>query len=132
MENQNLPIPQQDEIKLSDYVRIALQYRYLIVLVFVIVMILTIVYTARQPKVYAASSRILLENQATGADMLFMTTTGSGKKHSEQPDRDDEKPSHPYSGLGDHEKVSRLGILSGNQFGKPGCKIGCSASRIKT
>jgi len=79
MEQQNLPVQPQDEIKLSDYLRIILQFRYLIVLVFVIVMALTIVYTARQPRIYSASNRILLENQSNSADMLFLTTPGAGK-----------------------------------------------------
>ncbi|HPN41804.1 MAG TPA: Wzz/FepE/Etk N-terminal domain-containing protein, partial [Candidatus Cloacimonadota bacterium] len=79
MEQQNLPPQPQDEIKLSDYLRIILQFRYLIVLVFVIVMALTIVYTARQPRVYSASNRVLLENQSNSADLLFLTTPGAGK-----------------------------------------------------
>lgn len=81
MEQKNAPLPQQDEIKLTDYLRIVLQYRYLIVLIFIIVMALTIIYTARQPRIYSASSRILLENQTTGADLLLFTTQGTGKNY---------------------------------------------------
>ena len=81
MEQKNAPLPQQDEIKLTDYLRIVLQYRYLIVLIFIIVMALTIIYTARQPRIYSASSRILLENQTTGADLLLSTTQGTGKNY---------------------------------------------------
>lgn len=71
--------PLQDEIKLSDYVRIVLQYRYLIVLVFILVMAATIIYTARQDKIYSASSRIMLEDQNQGAEFLFMGAPGMGK-----------------------------------------------------
>ncbi|MDY0318680.1 MAG: Wzz/FepE/Etk N-terminal domain-containing protein, partial [Candidatus Cloacimonadaceae bacterium] len=80
MDNQNLnQQPIQDEIKLSDYMRIILQYRYLIVLVFVVTMAGTIFYTARQPKIYAASSRILLEDQNNNTGLMLLSTPGMGK-----------------------------------------------------
>ena len=79
MENQIHNQELQDEIKLSDYIRIVLQYRYLVVLVFVLVMVGTIFYTARQPKIYSASARILLEDQKTGADFLLIASSGMGR-----------------------------------------------------
>ncbi|HNX37603.1 MAG TPA: Wzz/FepE/Etk N-terminal domain-containing protein, partial [Candidatus Cloacimonadota bacterium] len=78
MENQTSNAPIQDEIKLSDYIRIVLQYRYLVVLVFAVVIALTIIYTARQPKIYSASARILLEDQKNQSDLLFLATPGVG------------------------------------------------------
>ncbi|MGB4309977.1 MAG: polysaccharide biosynthesis tyrosine autokinase [Candidatus Cloacimonadaceae bacterium] len=78
MEQQNIPNPASDEINISDYFRIILQYRYLVILVFILVLIGTIIYTARQPRVYSASNRILLETQKSGAD-LFLAGTGTGK-----------------------------------------------------
>ncbi|HOZ01887.1 MAG TPA: GumC family protein, partial [Candidatus Syntrophosphaera sp.] len=84
MEQQPTQIPQPlqpDEIKLSDYLRIILQYRYLIILIFILILAGTIIYTYRQPRIYAASARILLENQNTGADILALTTQGSGKNY---------------------------------------------------
>ncbi|HRY84100.1 MAG TPA: polysaccharide biosynthesis tyrosine autokinase, partial [Candidatus Cloacimonadota bacterium] len=78
MENQQLNQINQDEIKLSDYLRIILQYRYLVVVVFALVIAATIIYTARQPKVYSAASRILLEDQKGNAQMLFMAAPGVG------------------------------------------------------
>jgi len=68
MENRNTPLPIQDEIKLSDYLRIILQYRYLVILVFTLVLVATIFYTARQPKIYSASARILLEDAKSNYD----------------------------------------------------------------
>ena len=63
MENQVQNQQLQDEIRIADYLRILLQYRYLIVLIFVVVLAATVFYTARQPKIYSASNRILLEDQ---------------------------------------------------------------------
>ncbi|HNQ44467.1 MAG TPA: Wzz/FepE/Etk N-terminal domain-containing protein, partial [Candidatus Cloacimonadota bacterium] len=79
MENQLSQAPIQDEIKLSDYLRIILQYRYLVVLVFTLVLVATIFYTARQPKIYSASARILLEDQKGNTDLMFLATPGVGK-----------------------------------------------------
>jgi len=79
MENQNTPLPIQDEIKLSDYLRIILQYRYLVILVFTLVLVATIFYTARQPKIYSASARILLEDAKSNSDLMFLATPGVGK-----------------------------------------------------
>ena len=79
MEQQNQSPTPQDEIRLSDYLRILLQYRYLIVLVFVIVVSITIVYTGRQPRIYSASNRILLESKSSTSDMMFFAPAGTGK-----------------------------------------------------
>jgi len=78
--NQPVDIPQSEEIKLTDYLRILLQYRYLIILIFVVTLAGTMIYTFRQPKIYSASGRLLLDNQSTGADIFMITGTSSGKK----------------------------------------------------
>ena len=77
--NQLSIVPQPEEIKISDYLRILLQYRYLIILIFVVVLAGTIIYTLRQPRIYSASGRILMENQSSGADILLLTNQGGGK-----------------------------------------------------
>ncbi len=81
MDQNNQPsiVPQPEEIKISDYLRILLQYRYLIILIFVVVIAGTIIYTLRQPRIYSASGRILMENQNSGADILLLTNQGGGK-----------------------------------------------------
>ena len=79
MENQSFNQEFQDEIRLSDYLRIILQFRYLIVLVFFIVMVGTVIYTARQDKIYSATSRILMEDRKGGSDLMFLSTPGMGK-----------------------------------------------------
>jgi len=73
LENENNQVPVQEEIKLSDYFRIILQYRYLVILVFFLVIVATVLYTARLPKVYSASSRILLEDANKQSDLMFLS-----------------------------------------------------------
>jgi len=78
---QNIQPPQVEEINLKEYLRIIYQFRYLIVIIFVVVIIGTILYTYQQPRIYSSSSKILLENQTTGADILMLTGQGSGKNY---------------------------------------------------
>ena len=78
---QNIQPPQVEEINIREYFRIIYQFRYLVVLIFVIAIIGTILYTYQQPRIYSATSKILLENQATGADFLMLTGQGTGKNY---------------------------------------------------
>jgi uncharacterized protein involved in exopolysaccharide biosynthesis len=78
MENQHINQVVQEEIKLSDYIRIIVQYRYLVVLIFTLVLAATVIYTARQPKVYSSSSRVLIENQKNTSDLMLFATPGVG------------------------------------------------------
>jgi tyrosine-protein kinase Etk/Wzc len=61
---------QEQEINLSDYITILLRYKYLILIIFVVVVGLAIIYTARAPRIYQASSKIMLEDRAP-ANLLF-------------------------------------------------------------
>ena len=61
---------QEQEIKLRDYYRIILRHIKLIAIIFVVVMVATIYYTARAPRIYESNGKILLElNKQT--DMFF-------------------------------------------------------------
>ncbi|HOM78701.1 MAG TPA: Wzz/FepE/Etk N-terminal domain-containing protein, partial [Candidatus Cloacimonas acidaminovorans] len=79
LENENNQLPVQEEIKLSDYFRVILQYRYLVILVFLVALVATVYYTARLPKIYSASTRILLEDANKQSDLMFLSTGGLGK-----------------------------------------------------
>ncbi|HOQ83900.1 MAG TPA: GumC family protein, partial [Candidatus Syntrophosphaera thermopropionivorans] len=78
---QNPQTPQVEEINLKEYLRIIYQFRYLVVIIFVVVIIGTILYTYQQPRIYSATSKILMENKSTGADILMLTGQGSGKNY---------------------------------------------------
>jgi len=68
---------QEQEIKLRDYYRIILRHIKLIDVIFVVVMVATIYYTARAPRIYESSGKILLElNKQTD---LFFSTGGFGR-----------------------------------------------------
>jgi len=68
---------QEQEIKLRDYYRIIIRYIKLIAIIFVVVMAVTVYYTARAPRIYESSGKILLElNKQTD---LFFSTGGFGR-----------------------------------------------------
>ncbi len=69
----------EHEFNLFDYLRIALQYRFLIIGVFILVVVANILYTNRQAKVYQANGTILLEERSSD-DFFIMTPTSTSRK----------------------------------------------------
>jgi tyrosine-protein kinase Etk/Wzc len=61
---------QEQEISLKDYYRILLQYKWLIIVIFVLVFTTTAIYTAMVPRIYKASCRILIEENNSN-NMFF-------------------------------------------------------------
>lgn len=68
--NQYYESIEEQEIKLSDYIRIISTYRWLVILAFIAVFFLTVVYTARSPRIYKATSKVLLQEKMTN-NLLF-------------------------------------------------------------
>lgn len=68
--NQYYESIEEQEIKLSDYIRIVSTYKWLVVFTFLAVFILTIIYTARSPRIYKATSKVLLQEKMTN-NLLF-------------------------------------------------------------
>ncbi|MEA1972739.1 MAG: polysaccharide biosynthesis tyrosine autokinase [Candidatus Cloacimonadota bacterium] len=61
---------QEEEIKLSDYIRIIRQYIWLIAIIFVVVVSATVLYTLKSPEIFQSTCRILIEEKS-GSDMFF-------------------------------------------------------------
>jgi len=73
MQNLNIDSHEEEnEVKLIDYFHIALRYKWLVIFIFLAVFFAVNIYTARAPKIYKASSRILLEDKQSSA--VFFTT----------------------------------------------------------
>ncbi len=80
MENNTKALPiVQDEIRISDYIRIIIRFRYLVILIFVIAISITVYVTMRKPKIYSATTRILIEDQKGKTDLMFLSTPGLSK-----------------------------------------------------
>ncbi len=87
MEQQNRNVDQEfqqhenveHEFNILDYFRIALQYRFLIIGVFIIVVIGNVLYTNRQANVYRASGSVLLEERSN-SNFFVITPRMDSKK----------------------------------------------------
>jgi tyrosine-protein kinase Etk/Wzc len=69
----------EHEFNILDYLRIALQYRFLIIGVFIIIVVGNILYTNRQPRIYQATCTILLEENMNN-DFFMLSPTSNSKK----------------------------------------------------
>jgi capsular exopolysaccharide synthesis family protein len=67
-----------NDIRIADYLRIILQYRLLVIGIFILVFAGTVVYTARLPKIYESSSKVLLQDKTDNQQMLFLQVPGIG------------------------------------------------------
>ena len=61
----------EEEIQLKDYLIILLNYKWLILSVFLVVSIATAIYTFRLPKIYETSSMVMIEKKS-GSDMFML------------------------------------------------------------
>ena len=68
----NAPEPEEQEVNLKEYLHIVSRYKWLVICIFLIVFIGVSIYTARSPKIYKATSMILLEN-ISSENFLFNT-----------------------------------------------------------
>jgi tyrosine-protein kinase Etk/Wzc len=63
----------EQEISLKDYYRVLVQYKWLVITMFIVVFVATAIYTAYVPRIYKASCKILIEEKDSNS-MLFMAT----------------------------------------------------------
>ncbi len=61
---------EEQEIKLTDYLNIITRYKWLVSLIFIVVVVAVLIYTARAPRIYQATSKILIEDNMS-SDLLF-------------------------------------------------------------
>ena len=67
---------EEEEIRLSDYLRIIRQYIWLIGIIFIVVLSATVLYTIRSPKIYSSSCRILIEEKSNN-NLFYMAQSMS-------------------------------------------------------
>ena len=70
MQNQFYEQTEEQEIKLTDYLHIISRYKWLIMALFVLVVATAVYYTYNSPKIYSASSTIMLEEKSS-ENLLF-------------------------------------------------------------
>lgn len=69
----------EDEIKISDYLAIIYRFKFLVFFIFAIVAVGSYYYTSKQPKIYSAGGRILLEDNKGSSDLLMLGSMGNSK-----------------------------------------------------
>ncbi len=69
----------EDEIKISDYLAIIYRFKFLVFLIFAVVAVGSYYYTSKQPKIYSAGGKILLENNKGGSDLFMLGSMGNNK-----------------------------------------------------
>ena len=76
MQNQYFEQTEEQEIKLTDYLHIISRYKWLVLTIFLVVILSAFYYTMKSPRIYKATSTILLETSKT-SNFLFspMMTT---------------------------------------------------------
>ncbi|HOQ80389.1 MAG TPA: Wzz/FepE/Etk N-terminal domain-containing protein, partial [Candidatus Cloacimonadota bacterium] len=69
----------EEDISIMDYIRILFQYISLIIGIFAFVATVTVIYTFTQPKIYQATSKVLLEDKSAPGMDFMLYSTGAGK-----------------------------------------------------
>lgn len=66
------PPSQEEEIQLKEYLRIIIHHKWVILIVFCVVLAATVFYTAQAPRVYESSGKVLIELEKE-TDLFFPT-----------------------------------------------------------
>lgn len=69
----------EDEIKISDYLAIIYRFKFLVFFIFAIVAIGSYYYTSKQPRIYSAGGKILLEENKGGTELLMLGSMGNNQ-----------------------------------------------------
>ena len=67
----------EQEIKLTDYLHIISRYKWLVIFVFIAVFSVAVIYTARAPRIYQATSKVLLQDKSSNS-LLFTSFSNQG------------------------------------------------------
>lgn len=78
-ENINQNEKHHNEVNLTDYIRVVLQYKWLIFLIFTVIMSATVYYTVKAEKIYQSSARILLEESKNAQDFMMFASDVTSK-----------------------------------------------------
>lgn len=70
-------IMDEQEIKLSDYLNVIMRYKWLVILLFILTVSIAVIYTTRAPRIYQATTRILLEDKSS-SNILFTSFRNQG------------------------------------------------------
>ena len=61
---------EEQEIRLSDYLNIIIRFKWIVATTFIVIFIGSFIYTAKAPRIYKATSKVLLEEKM-GSNLIF-------------------------------------------------------------
>ncbi len=61
---------EEQEIKLTDYLNIIVRFKWIVASIFIAIFVISFIYTAKAPRIYKATSKVLLEEKM-GSNLLF-------------------------------------------------------------
>jgi len=61
---------EEQEIKLTDYLNIIIRFKWIVASIFLAIFVVSFIYTAKAPRIYKATSKVLLEDKM-GSNLLF-------------------------------------------------------------
>lgn len=63
---------EEQEIKLTDYLNIIIRFKWIVASIFIAIFVISFIYTAKAPRIYKATSKVLLEEKM-GSNLFFST-----------------------------------------------------------
>jgi len=74
---------EEQEIKLNDYLNIIIRFKWIVASIFLAVFAISFIYTAKAPRVYKATSKVLLEEKM-GSNLIFSSMNSNDSSINNQ------------------------------------------------
>ncbi len=74
---------EEQEIKLNDYLNIIIRFKWIVASIFLAVFAISFIYTAKAPRIYKATSKVLLEEKM-GSNLIFSSVNSNDSSINNQ------------------------------------------------
>ncbi len=74
---------EEQEIKLTDYLNIIIRFKWIVASIFLAIFVVSFIYTARAPRIYKATSKVLLEEKM-GSNLFFTSMSNKASSINNQ------------------------------------------------
>ncbi len=74
---------EEQEIKLTDYLNIIIRFKWIVASIFLAIFVVSFIYTAKAPRIYKATSKVLLEEKM-GSNLFFTSMSNKASSINNQ------------------------------------------------
>ena len=74
---------EEQEIKLTDYLNIIIRFKWIVASIFLAIFVISFIYTAKAPRIYKATSKVLLEEKM-GSNLFFTSMSNKASSINNQ------------------------------------------------